>query len=364
MRNTLSCLVLFATLATSRAFDYIGTPPIRWFTSEVPMVLQLDDTGPAASFSWDAVAVQAMNAWNSVVSGIELVPDSGSGHFDGNDRNEVFFSDSIYGHRFGSGVLAITTIWRRGSERVEGDTVFNSDIEWGVYHGDLHEDDNELDFRRVATHEFGHTFGLDHPDAAGEVVPALMNSRVSDLDSLTADDIAGIQGLYAPGGTLFNLNVIINPPGAGTYVVTPSSPDGKYSPGTPLKVTCKPNKGYRFNYWEGYEPVKGRKVKMNIYSDTTLIANFVTTGSPRVSSAPQSQFTSTGYDLYLRVKASAGLGGTYQWQHDGVDLDGETQPFLLLFNLQHADAGMYSVTVRNDHGETSSKPARVVVSGY
>src|SRR5207302_6092655 len=52
------------------------------------------------------------------------------------------------------------------------------------------------DIQRVALHELGHALGLAHPDQAGQHVSAVMNSVVSDLYALTADDIAGGQSLY------------------------------------------------------------------------------------------------------------------------------------------------------------------------
>ena len=55
------------------------------------------------------------------------------------------------------------------------------------------------DIRRVALHEFGHALGLDHPDEHGQSVDALMNSILGNLDSLTADDIAGAQSMYGAG---------------------------------------------------------------------------------------------------------------------------------------------------------------------
>jgi matrixin len=57
------------------------------------------------------------------------------------------------------------------------------------------------DFHRVAIHEFGHTVGLDHPDQVQpkQTVIAIMNSRVSDLDTLAQDDINGATAIYGTG---------------------------------------------------------------------------------------------------------------------------------------------------------------------
>ena len=43
----------------------------------------------------------------------------------------------------------------------------------------------------MALHEFGHVLGLDHPDQFGQNVAAIMNSTISNTDSLQQDDING-----------------------------------------------------------------------------------------------------------------------------------------------------------------------------
>src|SRR5204862_1487224 len=107
---------------------------------------------------------------------------------------------TIYGQVFGDGVLAVTINWYGETQIAESDVIFNTDISWDSYRGALRYPGGQLvcDLRRVALHEFGHVLGLDHPDDAGQSVSAIMNSVVSDLDNLTADDINGAQALYPP----------------------------------------------------------------------------------------------------------------------------------------------------------------------
>ena len=56
-------------------------------------------------------------------------------------------------------------------------------------------------FTALAIHEFGHTLGLDHPDQAKpkQFVVAIMNSTVSNLDTLAQDDINGVTSIYGTG---------------------------------------------------------------------------------------------------------------------------------------------------------------------
>ena len=113
------------------------------------------------------------------------------------DENSVFFAADVFGDTFGSNELAVTLLSFRGDVFEESDTVFNTDYAWDSYRGVL--DPVLVDFRRVAIHEFGHTLGLDHPDQDGQHVAAIMNSRISGLDTVQADDIAGAQAVYGTG---------------------------------------------------------------------------------------------------------------------------------------------------------------------
>ena len=60
------------------------------------------------------------------------------------------------------------------------------------------------DFHRVILHELGHTFGLEHPDEAGQQVVAIMNSSVSNIDTLQDDDKQGIIRLYGINSSISN----------------------------------------------------------------------------------------------------------------------------------------------------------------
>jgi hypothetical protein len=77
--------------------------------------------------------------------------------------------------------------------------LFNTAQGFDSYVGDVQFDSQGkciCDIQRVFLHELGHALGLTHPDDAGQHVDAIMNSVVSNLSQLTADDEAGIQFLY------------------------------------------------------------------------------------------------------------------------------------------------------------------------
>jgi hypothetical protein len=147
-----------------------------------------------------------MASWNNQISRVELrvVRDSTAARGNGNGQNNVFFDSTVFGDAFGDSTLAVTTHWRRGSVRTEADIVFNTAKSWNSYRGARRrtsDGGNLADIRRVALHEFGHVLSLDHPDEAGQRVSAIMNSTISDLETLTADDIAGVQAAYPGSAT-------------------------------------------------------------------------------------------------------------------------------------------------------------------
>lgn len=152
--------------------------------------------------SLNAVAEDALNIWNQylvhmrfAVQRASIVPPSQ------NDANtSVSLSDTIYGDSFGDGTVAVTLVTPRGSTLLEADVIFNNLWDFDSYRGRL-RDDQTIDFRRVALHEFGHVLGLDHPDEANpkQSVVAIMNANISGVDSLQPDDINGAKSIYDSG---------------------------------------------------------------------------------------------------------------------------------------------------------------------
>lgn len=175
----------------------------KWATDRPVIDLQLGASGALidGSSSWNVVAERALAIWNQKVARVQfrVVRNSSAPIADANGRNNVFFSGTFYGMGFGNAV-AITSEWDDAAgRRIEGDTVFNANLAWNSYRGNLRRaagGGTLYDLQRVALHEFGHLLGLDHPDQRGQSVSALMNSRVSNLDRLTSDDVAGAQALY------------------------------------------------------------------------------------------------------------------------------------------------------------------------
>jgi len=133
----------------------------------------------------DVQLAAAMNSTKAVASG--------------DDVNSASFSSTVFGDSFGPGVLAVTYYRTQGSTFHEADILFNNAQPFDSYRGDLQFNSQGkciCDIQRVFLHELGHALGLNHPDGAGQHVAAIMNSVVSDLSQLTADDEAAIQLLY------------------------------------------------------------------------------------------------------------------------------------------------------------------------
>ena len=192
-----------ATIESTPGFSLLAN---RWPNGTVTMQLQL---GSAAgnlidgATSWNQVATNALATWNTHIDLVKFsaVQDSTASRGDGTGTNNVFFDSQIYGRAFGNSTLAIATSWYNtaSNAKIEGDVVFNNTKTWNSYRGNLRPGTNDL--FRVALHEFGHILALDHPDENGQSVSALMNSQISNVDALTADDLAGGRSLYGAGVT-------------------------------------------------------------------------------------------------------------------------------------------------------------------
>jgi hypothetical protein len=223
--------LLGVTTGHAAAFALVAEPP----ASRMTMRLHLGDQRFASTGygqqSWNSLAAQAMARWNLVgVGGGQdheyfLVGDpavSGNPCNRDDGVNEVRFAASICGLAWGD---AIGIARRRvvDGRTVQVDILFNSQVPLNAYPGPLQPaaaGGMLYDFYRLALHEFGHAVGLAHPDEAGQVVDAVMNSSPIAED-LRGDDVAGaravawgrprleqfVQGFYA--------NILGRAPGPG-----------------------------------------------------------------------------------------------------------------------------------------------------
>ncbi len=199
------CSFLFSSAVSLFAY-YIGHsqwPPQSTIVMQLELgATQVDlDDGFA---TWDDSAANALALWNAHLEVVQFanVLHSSTAKASGDGINSVFFSNSVFGDSFGGDTLAVTVVlYDQDTYLVsrEADVVVNEAFSFNSYRGALKPGSatsRVYDIHRVFLHEFGHVLGLDHPDELGESVVAIMNSVISNLDHLAADDIDGAAALY------------------------------------------------------------------------------------------------------------------------------------------------------------------------
>lgn len=123
---------------------------------------------------------------------------------------------------------------------------------------------------------------------------------------------------------------------------------------------------YREQGWHPSEPVLSAGQALLFESPQTLIwsRQFFLNGTPQnppsgFADQPDSSVVSSGEDAtFTAVPHIAGL--QLQWQHNGVDLPGETNTTLTLTDVQREDAGSYWLRLTYA-GFEFSEPARLAV---
>ena len=224
-RSRLTCAAILWWLSVASVSHGYFLSNAKWPGGEIPLTLLLGPAGRTledGNTSWDQVAVAAANLWNAHLIPVQLRPSvtTGTPHKLDN-KNEVFWSSTVYGMSFGDSVLAVTLVWSSGRTATETDVLVNTAFRWGSYRDARvnHNNGATNDLQRVLLHEFGHVLGLDHPDDDHQIVIAVMNSVISDVNYLTPDDLRGVLALYPPEST--KPTVLIHSPANGARVLVP-----------------------------------------------------------------------------------------------------------------------------------------------
>lgn len=173
---------------------------VKWKTIEDYIVNPENIRGLDQAFVVDNFALN-ISKWE-IAASYDILGDEVSGIVDGADfgspdnKNEVYFADIDY-----EGAIGITIVWGIFG----GPPLFRELVEWDQIYDDADFDwsssgeADKMDFENIATHELGHSIGLDdlYTDACSEqTMYGYATNGETKKRSLEAGDIAGASSLY------------------------------------------------------------------------------------------------------------------------------------------------------------------------
>ncbi len=216
-------LVAFLVPATAGAYELLGA---SWRTQNFPngvpycpVVNANDATTATLKTQFEAALVAAATSWSadgSLCSALEVWNAKGTATCTGTPSQDsptpwVFWEDAwntVPG--VGPSTIGVTPWWSSGSQISQAKILFNDyHYDWTVSTSGV-----DTDVQSIATHEFGHFYGLDHYDEFSQAkrdqctgsasYPAVMCAFYPGglVRQLTADDVQGICYLYPNPGAI------------------------------------------------------------------------------------------------------------------------------------------------------------------
>ena len=182
------------------------------------------------------------------------------------------------------------------------------------------------------------TINIVASNAAGSTM-----SRTANLFAVTPPSIISITpGATVPAGT----NVILNVNATGDHATYRWNVNGNLIWGEPGVILQNIQEEYSGPYFVIVSNAVG--VATSAVQQLTVLAT-----APYLLEAPTNQMVTIGGAAHFYASASGSAPLSYQWQHNGVDIDGATDTHWdKVSNVQFNDAGTYSVIVSNAYGTT------------
>ena len=165
---------------------------------------------------WKEAFQEAADRWNDAATDFQIITvseSSSAGRCTLTGNNTAYFSDDICGDEFGNGVLAVATNTYIPSLNrfTKSEIIFNNAEPWSVYDGN--QKSWAYDFRRVATHELGHSMGLDHSAKQDSIMYAF----ISNIFIPQIEEVNLVRATY--GSRVFALKINIE--GTGKVAILP-----------------------------------------------------------------------------------------------------------------------------------------------